>query len=162
MTEIPMVMKEEDERNVEMLLAKSHSTKTRWHSIKVVGGEFKTDKWSAALCSRHWILGIYWRLCRQVVHVGSKRNCHNQSNYLVRTEVGKCVFLMFLTQHLQVLWECAGRNWLDVCSPHTAFPFATQRAVLCGSFVWLSSIYIENLQFFSPKYFFYSCLLAIS
>lgn len=43
-TEVPMIMKEVDKRNVEMLLAKSHSTKTRWHSVKVVGGEFKTDK----------------------------------------------------------------------------------------------------------------------
>lgn len=44
MTEVPMIMKEVDKRNAELLLAKSHSTKTRWHSIKVVGSEFKTDK----------------------------------------------------------------------------------------------------------------------
>lgn len=43
-TEVPMITKAVDKRSVELLLAKSHSTKTRWHSIKVVGGEFKTDK----------------------------------------------------------------------------------------------------------------------
>lgn len=101
MTEVPMIMKEVDKRNVELLLAKSHSTKTRWHSIKAVGGEFKRDKWIAALCSRHWTLEIYWMLCSEVVQVCSKRNCcHNQSNYLVRANVGKRVFLTLLAQHL--------------------------------------------------------------
>lgn len=44
MAELPMIMQEVGKRNMELLLAKSHSTKTRWNSINVVGGEFKRDK----------------------------------------------------------------------------------------------------------------------
>lgn len=44
MTEVPVIRKAVDKRNVERLLAKSHSTKTGWHSIKVVGSQFKTAK----------------------------------------------------------------------------------------------------------------------
>jgi len=40
-------------------LPKAHSTKTRWYSFKVVGGDFKTDK--AKCCFMQWALN-FWNL----------------------------------------------------------------------------------------------------
>lgn len=62
MVEVSMIMK-----TVELLLAKSHSTKTRWHLIKVVRGEFKTDK--AKCCFIQWVLN-FWNLL-EIVESGS-------------------------------------------------------------------------------------------
>lgn len=58
-----MIMKAESNRNGELLLAKSHSTKTRWHSTKVVGGEFLTDK--AKCCFMQWAWN-FWNLLETV------------------------------------------------------------------------------------------------
>lgn len=64
MIEVSMITKAVDKRNVEVLLAKSYSTKTRWHSIKVAGSEFKTDK--AKCCFMQWALS-FWNLLEIVV-----------------------------------------------------------------------------------------------
>ena len=64
MTEVSIIMKAVNKRNVELLLARSHSTKTTWHSINVVGGEFKTDK--AKCCFMQWAWN-FWNLLEIVV-----------------------------------------------------------------------------------------------
>lgn len=65
-----MIVKAGSNRKGELLLAKSHSTKTRWHSAKVVGDEFLTNK--ARCCFMQWAWN-FWDLLETVEsHSGSR------------------------------------------------------------------------------------------